>query len=459
MNNIIVSPYIATDITVEEISTYSAKISIFPFSSGYAITLAHPIRRLILSSTAGYAPIGLKIEGAAHEFDNIIGMLEDVAVFIMNLKSIRFALKDTTKEEEIIHYNFSGHRQVLAKDLENDQVKITTPDQHLATLNNDANLNFSIIIKKGMGYVGSDSFREELEEDYIPVDAFFSPVKRAVYNIEKMLVKDDPSFEKVVFEITTDGQIKPADAFKHAVMNMNSQMNVFRKIVNIDNIPAEQPKVKKDECDIKDLLIRIEELNLTARSFNSLDKNNIQYLGQIITMTDNELKNIKNLGKKSYEEIIEKIKEHKFTLNYPLSDERRESISKRDRKNHQIRPSSNAFKALSYYVKLLKREIMRHKHGYRKLNRTSSHRKALLKNLAISLIEYEKIETTVPKAKELQRVIEKLITKSKNSDFNTHRYIFSKLQNKEATKKITEELAPKYSIKKWWLYKNYKNKS
>lgn len=87
---------------------------------------------------------------------------------------------------------------------------------------------------------------------------------------------------------------------------------------------------------------------------------------------------------------------------------------------------------------------MRHKHGYRKLNRTSAHRKALLKNLAIAIIEREKIETTVPKAKELKRFIEKLVTSARNADLNTHRYVFAALQSKEATKKLINEIAPKY---------------
>jgi len=91
---------------------------------------------------------------------------------------------------------------------------------------------------------------------------------------------------------------------------------------------------------------------------------------------------------------------------------------------------------------------MRHKHGYRRLNRTSSHRKALLKNMAIALIEQEKIETTVPKAKELKRYIEKLVTTSRNADLNTHRRVFKSLQSKEATKKIINLIAPKYENRK-----------
>ena len=304
------------------------KITLFPFSSGYAITLAHPIRRLIMNSTPGYAPIAVKIEGADHEFDNILGMLEDVAIFIMNLKSIRFKLKDESQTEATIDYSFSGHCEILAQDLDNDQVAITTPEQHLATLNHDGNLNFSLIIKKGIGYVASEDFRDELEEHFIPIDAFFSPVKKAIYHIEKMLVKDDASFEKVSFEIITDGQITPVEAFKNAVTNMNAQMGVFRKIVNLDTAIAHEskPLSEQEDNDIQPLLVPIEELNLSARSFNSLDKNHIRFLGQIIIMTDSQLKGIKNLGKKSYEEIIQKVKEYNFSMNYHLTPAKRKRL-------------------------------------------------------------------------------------------------------------------------------------
>lgn len=87
---------------------------------------------------------------------------------------------------------------------------------------------------------------------------------------------------------------------------------------------------------------------------------------------------------------------------------------------------------------------MRHRHGYRKLGRTSAHRAALLKNLSISLIEHGKIETTVEKAKELRSYVEKLITVAGKGDSNSHKAVFAALQNKEATKKLVNEVAPKY---------------
>ena len=91
---------------------------------------------------------------------------------------------------------------------------------------------------------------------------------------------------------------------------------------------------------------------------------------------------------------------------------------------------------------------MRHRHGYRKLGRDSEHRAALLKNLSCDLIENGRIETTVAKAKELRRYIEKLVPRAKKADFNTHRYVYSKLGSnkraKAATQKLINEIAPRY---------------
>ena len=228
------SLYVATDINVESKDDSNAVVSISPFASGHAVTLAHPIRRLIMNSTVGYAPIAVKINGAKHEFDNIIGMTEDIAVFIVNLKSMSFKPVDNNQDEIILDYSFRGRQELKGSDLENDKIKICTPNNHLATLNEDCSLDFSIIIKKGIGYVAIEYFRDELPVEFIPMDAFFSPVKKATYKIDKVLVNDDPSFEKITFIVNTDGQVDPVEAFKNAVLNMNAQMSIFKDIVDLN---------------------------------------------------------------------------------------------------------------------------------------------------------------------------------------------------------------------------------
>ena len=198
-------------------------------------------------------------------------------------------------------------------------MEIVTPDAFLATLNDDATLNFTIKIYQGIGYVPSEDIREELDEGYIALDAFFTPVRKATYAIENVLVEDNPNFEKVVLNIVTDGQISPLDAFRNALEVMHAQMNVFSSEISIQ-APATIERVEESP-ELKKLTARIDDLGLSARSFNCLDRSNIKYIGEIVLMSQNDLKNVKNLGKKSYEEILEKLAETGFSVGENLSDD------------------------------------------------------------------------------------------------------------------------------------------
>ena len=324
MKKIKVAPSIPTNLEVEKIKDHHIRLSVYPFESGYAISVAHPLRRLLLSSTAGYAPVGIKIDGVQHEFDSVRGMLEDVAEFIINLKNIRFKIKDPELESLTVSYSFQGPKELYGRDFENDQVEVVTPDNFLATLNEDAELNVSLIIKKGIGYVPSEDIREELPEGYIPLDAFFTPVKKAVYEIENVLVEDNPNYEKIVFDIETDGQVEPAEALKMALNVMQSQMSIFSNELNIvdTNAGASNGDIEKT------FLEKIDTLGLSARSYNSLERAGIEYVGELLLMDKNELKNIKNLGKKSLDEIEEKLAELNVDFS-KVTDQLKESIQQK----------------------------------------------------------------------------------------------------------------------------------
>ncbi|MCD8212491.1 MAG: DNA-directed RNA polymerase subunit alpha [Campylobacter sp.] len=311
MRKITTSAYMPTEIEVQSISENVAKITAYPFETGYAVTLAHPLRRLLYTSTVGFAPIGVKIKGVSHEFDSMRGMLEDVAFFIINLKKIRFKLKNDS-EREVVEYSFKGPKEITGADLNNDSVEIVNSDAYLATINEDAELNFSVVIQKGIGYVPSEEIREEIEDDYIALDAFFTPVKKAVYDLENVLVEDDPDYEKIVFTITTDGQVGPIEAFKNCLEAMYQQMSVFKGVLDIDvNAPITNIDGGGEHAK---LLSNVEELNLSARSFNCLDKAEIRYIGELALMDENELKEPKKLGKKSLEEIKAVMEE----IGYPV---------------------------------------------------------------------------------------------------------------------------------------------
>ncbi len=314
------TPFLPTEVEIEAISDNEAKISAYPFESGFAITLAHPLRRLLLSSSVGYAPIAVKIEGASHEFDSLRGMLEDIAIFIINLKNIKFKINGD-EDQVVVEYSFDGPKEIKGEDLVNSDVEVVSPDVHLATINSDCNLTFSVIIQRGIGYMPSEDIREMISSDFIPLDAFFTPVKKVVYDIEKMLVEDNPNFEKAVFNVQTNGQITPIAAFKEAVSVMYSQMSVFNKVFDLSEVTVSD--AGEEPVELKDLIVKIDDLNLSARSFNSLDRAGLKFLGELVLMSEVEVKNIKNLGKKSFDEIQEKLE----SLGFPIENTLPENVA------------------------------------------------------------------------------------------------------------------------------------
>jgi len=320
MKKIKVSPLIPSSIEVESENRNSAKISIFPFETGYAITIAHPLKRLLLSASVGCAPTAVKIDGVTHEFDYVRGMLEDVTEFILNLKNIRFQIKSDAKKV-VANYSFSGHREIKGFDLDNDEVEIVTKDLHLATINDDATLNFSIIIERGMGFVVSEELRALTDTNYIPLDAYFMPVRKAVYDIENILVEDNPNYEKLVLSLETDGQVDAETVFKEAVKTLYDQLSIFNKELSISSTTTATVKNENDG-ELKKLLISIDDLNLSARSHNCLTRGYVKYLGDLVLMSEKELSEVRNLGKKSLDEIKEKMDE----MGYPVGTELPEEL-------------------------------------------------------------------------------------------------------------------------------------
>ncbi|MBS4067029.1 MAG: DNA-directed RNA polymerase subunit alpha [Sulfurimonas sp.] len=318
MKKIKTTPLAPQEFEVEQISENEANIMAYPFETGYAISLAHPLRRFLLSSSVGYAPIAIKIEGAKHEFDSVRGMLEDISDFILNLKEIRFKLLGKATETEI-NYSFTGPCTIKGSDLTNNEVEIVTPEAHLATLNEDSILSFSIKIAQGIGYVASEDTHDELEDGYIALDAYFTPVRSATYKIENVLVEDNPNFERVIINIRTDGQISPLDAFRNSLEVMYAQLAVFNSEISV-KAPTTIERVEENP-DLKKLTAHIDSLGLSARSFNCLDRSNIKLIGEIALMSINDLKNVKNLGKKSYDEIIEKLQEFGYEVGGHLADD------------------------------------------------------------------------------------------------------------------------------------------
>lgn len=326
MRKVTTTAYMPTEIEVEKISDNEVKISAYPFEVGYAVTLAHPLRRLLYTSTVGFAPTGVKIEGVTHEFDSVRGMLEDVAIFIVNLKNLRFKLKNDSNKETI-EFHFNGPKEITGADLNNDIVEVVNPESYLATINEDAELKFSIIIEKGIGYVPSEELRSEIDPNFIALDAFFTPVKKAVYEIQNVLVEDNPDYEKIVMTVITNGQIDAIEAFKNSIEAMYKQMSIFNKVLNIDVNSAMLSS--KNSGESNKLFNKIEQLNLSARSSNCLEKAGIEYIGELALMSESELKELKNLGKKSLDEIKAVMAEIGYPFGESKLGESKESVRKK----------------------------------------------------------------------------------------------------------------------------------
>lgn len=319
MKTIKTEPYIPEHINIKEVGANRITITVAPFESGYAITFAHPLRRLLLSSSVGYAAIALKIDGVTHEFDSIRGIVEDVSQFIANLKNIRFSINDKQNDSSVdLSYSFKGPMVLNGKDLINELTDIVNPDVYLATINENFSLSFSLVVKKGIGYVPSEEIRGDIPDGYIPLDAYFTPVKRAVYDINNVLLEDNPNFEELVFDIETDGQIKPLEAFKDALAVMYKQMSIFGVELNEISAPSRNTE---DSGEIKVLLMTLSSLDLSARCFNCLDRAGLKYVGELTLMQENDIKNIKNMGKKSFDEIAEKLQELGYPIGVDLSED------------------------------------------------------------------------------------------------------------------------------------------
>ncbi len=312
MRKVVTTAHMPTEFDIEELGENKARISAWPFEIGFGITLAHPLHRLLRLSAIGYAATAIKIDGVSHEFDSKRGMLEDISLFIINIKNMRFKFKNENSKREEVSFSFKGPREIKGSDLANDVIEVVNPDNYIATINEDTELDFTLVIEKGIGYVASEELREKTEAGFIALDAFFNPVRSSVYRIENVLHEDNPDYEKIVFEITTDGQISPTDAFSNAMDAMYQQMMVFNKITTTN--PRVLGEVAEEEIDLSPLLKSVKELGLGVRSNNGLEKAGIEYIGELALMSENDINNLKNVGKKSVEEILNAMRE----IGYPI---------------------------------------------------------------------------------------------------------------------------------------------
>ena len=290
-----------------------------PLERGYGTTLGNSLRRIMLSSLPGSAISSVKIDGVLHEFSSIPGVKEDVTEIIMNLKSLAIRNMSESDEPKTVYIEFEGEGVVTGADINiNDpDIEIVNPDQVIATLSGgkDCRLNMELTITKGRGYVSSDKNKtEDMPIGVIAIDSIYTPVERVNMSVQNTRVGQDTDFDKLTLDIFTNGTIAPDEALSLAAKVLSEHLKVF---INLsENAAKAEVMVEQQEDESSKVLsMSIEDLELSVRSFNCLKRAGINTVEQLCNKTPDDMMKVRNLGKKSLDEVLLKLKE----LNLQLS--------------------------------------------------------------------------------------------------------------------------------------------
>ena len=288
-----------------------------PLERGYGITLGNSLRRIMLSSLPGAAVSQVKIDGVQHEFGSIPGVKEDVTEIIMNIKGLAIKNSSETNEPKNAYIEYEGEGVVRASDIQVDQdVQIMNPDLVIATLSGkDTKLFIELTITKGRGYISSDKNKTpDTKIGVIPVDSIYTPVERVNVTVENTRVGQQTDYDKLTLDVTTNGTIGPDEAVSLAAKVLSEHLSVFIDLS--ENAKTAEIMVEK-EYDQKEKVLEmsIDELELSVRSYNCLKRAGINTVEELCNKTPDEMMKVRNLGRKSLEEVLEKLKELGLSLN------------------------------------------------------------------------------------------------------------------------------------------------
>jgi len=282
-----------------------------PFERGWGTTVGNALRRALLSSIPGAAVTAVKIEGAEHEFSAVPGVVEDVTDIILNLKKIPFVVHGD--EPVFLTLSASGKKRVTAGQFTlPHNVEVTDPDVHVATLSADGELNMTVRVARGRGYVPAEENQtEDLDLGFIPVDSAHSPVRRANFRVEMARLGQMTNYERLVMEVWTDGSIGPEDALSQAARLVQGHMDLYASVAGDGApLPLSADEAASDEVagESESILDReIESLELSIRSLNCLKNAQIKTLRDLVTRTEKQMVEIRNFGEKSLKEVREKL--------------------------------------------------------------------------------------------------------------------------------------------------------
>ena len=293
--------------------SHYGKFELEPLERGFGTTLGNALRRVMLSSLPGDAITSVKIDGVAHEFQKIDGVVEDVTAIVLNLKSI--VIKNHAKDEnKIIRLTKNTPGVVTAGDIEKDaDIEILNPDQVIATLVEGGRLNMEMTIGSGRGYVVADDNKKLLQNDKtkigaIAIDSLYSPVERINYEVETARVGQNNNFDKLILEVWTNGSISPEEALALAARIL---IEHFEILTSLNAIADETGLMisKSEDPSVKILETSIDDLDFSVRAYNCLKRANILTLKDLVDKSENEMMKIRNLGKKSLKEVMDKVKD------------------------------------------------------------------------------------------------------------------------------------------------------
>jgi DNA-directed RNA polymerase subunit alpha len=287
-----------------------------PFETGYGHTIGNSLRRVLLSSLEGAAITSLKIDGAMHEFATVDGVVEDVTDIVLNLKKVKF--KAHTRDEQTLLLSVNKEGNVTAADIQTNQnVELVNPDQHICTLDKKKKFEMELTVKVGRGFCQSDENKKPGQAiGIVAIDSLFSPVTRVRYNVEAARVGNRTDYDRLVMEVWTDGRITPDDALTQASAILAHHLDVF---VGYDKnaVEFEEAADKQDDekMKMKKLLnMSVNEIELSVRAANCLNNANITTVGQLAMKTEQEMLKYRNFGKKSLNEIKDKLTSLQLSL-------------------------------------------------------------------------------------------------------------------------------------------------
>lgn len=290
------------------------KFTLEPLERGYGTTVGNSLRRVLLSSLPGYAITSVKIDGVLHEFSTIPGVKEDVTEIVLNLKGVN--LKIHGEGPKTVYIEANGEGEITAGDIKTDsEVEILNPEQHIAYLDKDAKVSMELTADMGRGYVSSDRNKQLLDPPIgvIAIDSIYTPVLKVNYTVENTRVGQITDFDKLTLEVWTNGTISAKEAVSLAAKILNEHLKLFIDLS--ENEFAADIMVEKDDNSVEKVLeMTIEELDLSVRSFNCLKRAGINTVEDLINKSEEDMMKVRNLGKKSLDEVVAKLESLGFGL-------------------------------------------------------------------------------------------------------------------------------------------------